>query len=589
MLVKVLAALVVILVVASAVTAMVDTNLTERSLDGQARQVAESNLRVLQEVYSERARAITVDLNNVAEVLSVSGLVEPGRRAELIAELARSAASLELDVLTLLDVNGAALSPPVIVGPLAPRLSIGSEQRGQPTLTGHLVPTEQGPYVQAVPVSVTSGASEFVLVGGYEFGDEFAYRLRRQLGDLAHVMLVASGRLVGSTLPSSPIAPPGLDERTLRLPEAPTAVPIDGTQSLVAYVPVGHSATDPGGGAMGIVLTEPVAPLTRSLGRDRVIASAILALVALMTGWLLFRALTRPLIRLATTAGRIADGDLDASFRPRGTDEIGELARALEHMRLGMQGELAVIARQAEDLQELSRRLVRARDEERHRLARDLHDGIQQQLVVLRMQLGIALEEAAVSPQRAGERFLALGDDLDATIARLREVSQELYPSILRDLGLVPALHSHLGRVPVSTRLSVFPDPLPRLGPGIEGGAYFVVSEALTNALKHSGASQLVVSLELRAGRLAIRVVDDGRGFTPERHPRRGGLRNIEDRAHSFGGDLTITSSPGEGTVVLAWFPVPNRGEEQKDGFADDEALSRRRVPGRTEQPQLGG
>jgi len=280
------------------------------------------------------------------------------------------------------------------------------------------------------------------------------------------------------------------------------------------------------------------------------VAGTVLAVLAVALGWILFRALTKPLVTLAGTAERIAGGDLDRPFVPQGSDEIARLAGALEHMRAELRAKLELVGRQAAELQESSQRVVAAQDEERRRLARDLHDGIQQQLLVLRLQLGLA-EGADESELLSG-----LAAEMDRTIEQLREVSHNLYPAILRDRGLAAAVHSYAGKLPLASTLSVSPDPLPRLPADVESAAYFLMCEAVTNALKHSQAEELSLSVAVDDGHLCVRVTDDGRGFDADGAPRAGGLLHMEDRVRSFRGELRIESTPGRGTSVVAVLPV---------------------------------
>jgi signal transduction histidine kinase len=556
---KVVGALLVALTVSTAVTALVASRLTSSALDGQARRTARSHLSVLQEAYSERDRALLVNTRNLAESLTSRGLLDPLRRADLVAELGRSVGNLELDVLRVLDAGGHDLSPPVGLGatlavpPSAPPDKVTLEAASR------LLPTTQGRFVQAVPVALGTGPGRLILVAGYEFWDPFAYKLRKQIGSLDNVVLVAGGRMAGSTLPEPPATPPAEDKATHEIPGAPKVVELAGGRSLVAYTSVSRSPDDPAGGALGVVLTNPTAALHRSLAQTRLTSALLSALVALGLGWLLFRALIRPLVDLAATAGRVAGGDDDASFSAAGHDEIGRLSGSLEHMRVELRARLDTIASQAEQLRESSERIVTAQDGERHRLARDLHDGLQQRLVVLRMQVGM-LEDGGSSPHggepadgAAGLR--RLGRQLDQVIEQLREVTHNLYPSILLDRGLGAALHSYAGRLPVSTRLTCAPEDFPRLSPAIESGAYFLLGEAVTNALKHSGASTIDLSLTLEGGWLQVCIADDGRGFEPGADRRRGGLLHMEDRVRSFGGTLAIASAPGRGTRVVARFP----------------------------------
>lgn len=541
---KVVAALVVALAVSTVVTAVVAAHLTSEALDGQAKRTALSHLSVLQEAYSDRERDLVVNARNLAETIVSRGLLDASRRPELIAELGRARGNLEFDILRVLDAGGRDLPSPVGLGATLASPSDAPDERVSLEPASRLLRTTEGRFVQAVPVALGSGPDRLILIAGQEFQDPFAYRLRKQIGSLDHIVLVAGGEMAGSTLPEQPTTPPARDPGTGAVPRQPKMVSLGGTRSLVAYTAVSRSAD---GGAIGVVLTDPTATLDRSLSQTRLVSALLSAMVILGLGWLLFRAIIRPLVNLAATAGQVAGGDQGASFRAGGGDEIATLAGSLEHMRVELQTRLDTIAAQAEELRESSRRIVAAQDGERQRLARDLHDGLQQQLVVLRMQVGM-LEDG-------NEEVGLLGQQLDSVIEQLREVTHDLYPSILVDRGLTAALHSYVGRLPVSVRLLCEPEDFPRLPVELESGAYFLLGEAVTNALKHSGASTIELGLTLRDGWLHVTVADDGQGFVIEETRRRGGLLHMEDRVRSFGGTLEITSAPGEGTRVVASFP----------------------------------
>ena len=549
---KVVGALVVALTASTVVTALVASRLTRSALDGQARRTARSHLSVLQEAYSDRERGLVVLARSLAETVAGKGLLQPGRHADLMAELGRSAGNLELDILRVLDPTGRDLVPAAGVGATLAAPSAAPEERVSLEPASRLMRTIEGRFVQVVPVALGTGPNRLILVAGYEFWDPFAYRLRKQIGSLDHIVLVAGGQMAGSTLPDPPATPPAQDRETRHLPGAPKTVELGGTRSLVAYRSVSRSPDDPAGGALGVILTNPTGTLQRSLSQTRMVSALLSAMVALGLCWLLFRALIRPLVELAGTAGQVAGGDSDASFRMGGGDEIAMLAGSLEHMRVELQARLETIARQAAELQESSQRIVAAQDGERHRLARDLHDGLQQQLVVLRMQIGM-LEDGGAGGDDAA--FVRLGQQLDEVIQQLREVTHNLYPSILLDRGLAAALYSYVGRLPVSARLSCDPEDFPRLSPELESGAYFLICEGVTNALKHSAASAIEIGLTLRDGWLQVSVADDGRGFVVGERGGGGGLLHMEDRVRSFGGTLEITSAPGQGTRVVATFP----------------------------------
>jgi len=549
---------VVTLVVSTTVTALVDARLTHDAVAAQTADVATSNLSVLEQAFTERQRTLHLGLQTAGNRLNADGLTDPARRVDLVARLGVDATFLQLDQLDVLNADGSPLDPPVSVGRVRPLLPLG--RRGQPFTTeptSRLLRTEDGAYVQSVPVPLGSGTSPLVLLGGLQFGDELAFQLRRQLGELSNVILVVGGRLAGSTLPApnavagSPA--PAYDRgRGAQPPAGPQAVRLNGVASLVAYQAVGRSAGDPLGGALGIALNNPAASIDRALALRRLATGALLAAMALILGWILFRALTKPLVNLASTAQRIASGDLGRPFVAHGSDEIARLAGALEHMRVELRAKLALVERQAAELRESSQRIVAAQDGERRRLARDLHDGIQQELVVLRMRLGLAQDTA--DP----EALQAIGAELDGAIVRLREVSHDLYPPILRDRGLAAAVRSYASRLPVASTLTVTPDPLPRVSMDVESGAYFLLCESVTNALKHARATEVAIDLSVSERELRVEVRDDGRGFVADGLPRRGGLLHMEDRVRSFGGTLAIESAPGAGARVVARFPTPS-------------------------------
>ncbi|HEX2023963.1 MAG TPA: histidine kinase [Acidimicrobiales bacterium] len=588
-LLKVVGALVVAVMVSTVVTGLIASRLTREVLDEQADDQAISHLSLLEEAYKERERELVVTLRNLGQLLTSLGLTAPPRRPDLIAELGRAAGNLELDLLRLVDSEGRELVPPAGVGY---GIATPSEVPAAPVsgdAASRLIRTTRGQYVQAVPIRV----GEYLLVGGFEFSDAFAYRLRRQIGNTHDVILVASDRVAGTTLSGAPQRPP--DAGDDRLPSTPTEVRVGGAERLVAYAPVGR-ANEPTRASVGVLLTDTVGPLNRSLAQTRLLASVLLTLLVVALGWLLFRAITRPLSRLAATATDIARGDMEASFGVQGTDEVGRLGTALEHMRVELRHKLELVGHQAAALQETSHRIVAAQDDERHRLARDLHDGVQQQLVVLRMRLGLLQEGAASEPEAT--KYEELGRELDHTIEQMREVTHDLYPSILLDRGLTAALRSYVSRLPVPARFTCSPDPFPRLAPEVESGAYFLLGEAITNALKHSGASEIAVSADVDGDRLVVEVTDDGLGFLPDDVGRRGGLLHMEDRARSLGGQLEIASEPGGGTSVVASFPL---GDGSADPTGDGGAaevpagasgavgVSRRRAGGRTGPPPPGG
>ena len=193
---------------------------------------------------------------------------------------------------------------------------------------------------------------------------------------------------------------------------------------------------------------------------------------------------------------------------------------------------------------------VDAADAERRRLERDLHDGTQQRLVALAMNLGLARVQAQTAEQ-AHEALAEAHEDAKAALAELRDLIRGLHPAVLEDRGLDAALSGVTARLPIPVRLTV---DLPRRpAPTIEAVAYFVVSEGLTNITKHAQASQAEVVVQQAGDRLHIIVSDDGVGGAD---PARGtGLAGLAKRAASVDGTFEIASPPGGPTLITVDLP----------------------------------
>jgi signal transduction histidine kinase len=197
-------------------------------------------------------------------------------------------------------------------------------------------------------------------------------------------------------------------------------------------------------------------------------------------------------------------------------------------------------------------RVVAAADEARRRLERDLHDGIQQGLVSLALALREAESMAPVEPPELTATLAQVVDGLSGVLDELREISRGLHPAILSEGGLEYALRALVRRSAVPATLSVRIEA--RLPERIEVPAYYIVSEALTNAAKHARASVVDVDVAAKNGTVRIAVRDDGVGGADL--GRGSGLIGLVDRVEAVGGEITITSPPGEGTSLLATIPL---------------------------------
>jgi signal transduction histidine kinase len=191
-------------------------------------------------------------------------------------------------------------------------------------------------------------------------------------------------------------------------------------------------------------------------------------------------------------------------------------------------------------------RILAVNDAARRSFERDLHDGAQQRVIALALELRLA--EAELPPSSRIEHAIERADQL---LAQLRELSRALYPAILSEGGLRPALRALARQSAVPVRLAAEVDE--RLGEAVELAAYHVVAEALENAGRHAGAGTVAIRAQRRDGRLCIAVADDGRGGAD---PARGnGLTSLRDRVEALGGALRIASPAGGGTAITAELP----------------------------------
>jgi signal transduction histidine kinase len=194
---------------------------------------------------------------------------------------------------------------------------------------------------------------------------------------------------------------------------------------------------------------------------------------------------------------------------------------------------------------------VEAGDAERRRLERDLHDGAQSRLVALALLLRAARSRAGDGDPALAELLDRSQEELQTSLAELRELARGIHPAVLTDRGLEPALAALTSRAPLPVTLDVAGDRLP--GP-VESAAYFVVSEALTNVAKYARASHATVAVRRLNGSVTVEVTDDGVGGADATGG--SGLRGLADRIAALDGTLRLESPAGHGTRLHAEIPV---------------------------------
>ena len=247
------------------------------------------------------------------------------------------------------------------------------------------------------------------------------------------------------------------------------------------------------------------------------------------------------------------------------TDEddrvLTELARqaglAFHNSQLdsALQTTLDALRKQADELRESRARIVASGDAERRRVERDLHDGAQQHLVALAINLRLARDIVAEDPDGAGEMLGQLADDVQLTIKELRELAHGIYPPLLADNGLGDALAAAASRNPLKVVVTVA-DDIGRYPAEVEAAIYFSCLEALQNAAKHAGDATVELRLWTEAGGLLFSVTDNGPGFDPAIARRGHGFVNMADRLGAIGGTVRWDSRPGHGAAVNGSVPL---------------------------------
>jgi signal transduction histidine kinase len=217
-------------------------------------------------------------------------------------------------------------------------------------------------------------------------------------------------------------------------------------------------------------------------------------------------------------------------------------------------GLTAQLLQRLEDLRASRQRLVAAQDGERRRLERNLHDGAQQNLVAIKVKLGLAEAFAEKDPAKAKELVGQLKADADVALDTLRDLARGIYPPLLADQGLAVALGSQARKATLPIEVNA--DGLGRYPQEIEAAVYFCCLEALQNVQKYAEAAGAVLKLSSSDGELIFEVSDDGKGFDMGSVRRGAGLTNMEDRIDALGGRIEMSSAPGRGTRVQGSLPA---------------------------------
>jgi signal transduction histidine kinase len=254
---------------------------------------------------------------------------------------------------------------------------------------------------------------------------------------------------------------------------------------------------------------------------------------------------------------RPADSD---GFSEEDDRVLTELARqaglAFHNVQLdaALQTTLDELRKQAGELRESRARIIASGDAERRRVERDLHDGAQQHLVALAVNLRLAREIIADDPDAGTEMLAQMAEDVQVTIKELRELAHGIYPPLLADAGLPEALRAAAGRCAIPVGVST--ESIGRYSQGVETAVYFCCLEAMQNAAKHAPQATAQVRIWEESGGVLFSVSDDGPGFDPAKARSGHGFVNMADRLGAIGGTVRWESRPGHGSTISGSVPV---------------------------------
>lgn len=325
---------------------------------------------------------------------------------------------------------------------------------------------------------------------------------------------------------------------------------------------------------MRITVSQLMRPLLGSLA----VVMALSFGAAFVLTWLF----TRPIVGLADATERMGQGDYSVRVRYQAQDEIGDLSQAFN--RTAGQLALAEVERSERQRQRqfYLQRIIRAQEEERRRVARELHDETGQALAAL--MVGLRTIEEATSEAEMRQRLDGLRAVLAGALAHVRQLAYDLRPAVLDDLGLEPALRRYAeqcqNRFGLQIDVRTVGIDERRLSPELKTTLYRIVQEAIVNAARHAQCTRIGVLLQTQNGQIVAIVEDDGVGFDPaavlepDMEGARLGLFGMRERAELVGGVLEVESAPGQGCAVYVRVPLE---EERETGEGETQGAWERK------------
>jgi len=302
---------------------------------------------------------------------------------------------------------------------------------------------------------------------------------------------------------------------------------------------------------------QALASLTRQMMLATVVVSAVGIVAAVLLTWIV----TRPILQLQQSAQAVGQGDFDQQVRPWAGDEIGDLPKAFNIM-VDQLAQAEVERTEREQMRtRLLEKVIGAQEEERKRIARELHDETGQALTTLKVRLQTMSKQFPVPELEP--HIQVIQKLISQTLEDVHNLALELRPSVLDDLGLAAALERYVSeyrqRFALEIDLVVYGLDNERLPPAVETAFYRIVQEGLTNIARHAKADTASILIERHNGRVRAIIEDNGVGFdmsTAESSGRRLGLYGIRERAELLEGTLVVESEPGKGVSIFVEVPL---------------------------------
>ncbi len=335
------------------------------------------------------------------------------------------------------------------------------------------------------------------------------------------------------------------------------------------------------GSTWAIVVTSPTSnAFAQNFWMQGLIVMLLAAVVILTLAVVLGELTARPIRTLAAKASALARGDFSTRIEPVGAGEIRSLSSTLADMShqlqvqvLGLEESRAERELQTHQMRDLLRRTLRLQEDERRRIASEIHDAVSPLITgALYQARALQMTNGATDPQERDQSLGNVNHLLERASAELHGVIFDLRPPDLDDIVVVAAIEAYvhsIQRPGLTCRMEMVDEP-PALTPEVRLGIYRIVQEALHNVMRHSGADEAVISLESTDDLLRVTIRDNGSGFDPETavRPTSLGLLSMRERAAAIGATFAIVSRPGGGTAIV--LERPNTGNVMYDDVLAD-------------------